>query len=267
MFSYEMPRPTGGGWTFPAAANVGASLLVGLGSVSLGPELARGPVAQGGRLGGVGLVARGVSLVGHGELGSETCLDSRAPEVLLVRQLSAPGRLAVWIAASLAVAASAGCMSVSDDEGGKPPPRSTADRNGTVADSDGGHAAPGGRHAGGGRDGSDAPGGKDAPGKGASPGPSASVGPAAKATRGGPGPKPPGLSQPTRGGVSLSEPPSPPQPSPSEPPPESPTPPPSEPTDPPSASSAPEVRAGAMRAAERWRMRGEPTASPQVGPM
>ncbi|HET6359133.1 MAG TPA: hypothetical protein VFG16_33840, partial [Streptomyces sp.] len=67
-------------------------------------------------------------------------------------------------------------MSVSDDEGGKPTPRSTADRNGTIADSDGGHAAPGGRHGGGGRDGSDTPGGKDADGKGASPKPSASVG-------------------------------------------------------------------------------------------
>lgn len=51
MFSYEMPRPTGGGWTFPAAANVGASLLVGLRSVTLGAELAGGPVAQGGAWG------------------------------------------------------------------------------------------------------------------------------------------------------------------------------------------------------------------------
>ncbi|MCX4584319.1 hypothetical protein [Streptomyces sp. NBC_01481] len=45
-YSYEMPRRAEGGRTLPAAANTGASLLVGLGSVSLGAELTRGPVAQ-----------------------------------------------------------------------------------------------------------------------------------------------------------------------------------------------------------------------------
>ncbi|TQK45554.1 hypothetical protein FBY35_7128 [Streptomyces sp. SLBN-118] len=246
---------------------MGASLLVGRGSVLLSAELTRGRVAQGGVHEVQSVSRRGVSLVGHGELGSETRLDSRAPEVPLVRQLSAPGRLAVWIAASLAVAASAGCMSVSDDEGGKPAPRSTADRHGTAAEPDGG-PAPGGRHADGVRDASDTPGGKGADGKGASPKPSASAGPAANPTPGGAGPRPPGLPEPTRGGVSPSVPPqAPPQPSPSEPPPASPTPPPSEPSDPPSASSAPQVHAGAMRAAEWSGMQGEPTASPQVGPM
>lgn len=50
-FSYEIPRRAEGGWTFPAAANTGASLLVELGSVFLGAELARGPVVQGGASG------------------------------------------------------------------------------------------------------------------------------------------------------------------------------------------------------------------------
>ncbi|MGW3626286.1 fluoride efflux transporter FluC [Streptomyces sp. NPDC000880] len=44
-FSYETLRLAERGWMFLAAANVGASLLVGLGSVFLGAELARGLVA------------------------------------------------------------------------------------------------------------------------------------------------------------------------------------------------------------------------------
>ncbi|NUK06230.1 CrcB family protein [Streptomyces lunaelactis] len=44
-FSYETLRLAERGWTFLAAANVAASLLVGLGSVVLGTELARGLVA------------------------------------------------------------------------------------------------------------------------------------------------------------------------------------------------------------------------------
>ena len=41
-FSYETLRLAERGWRFLAAANVGASLLVGIGSVFLGAELARG---------------------------------------------------------------------------------------------------------------------------------------------------------------------------------------------------------------------------------
>ena len=41
-FSYETLRLAERGWSFLAAANVAASLLVGLGSVFLGAELARG---------------------------------------------------------------------------------------------------------------------------------------------------------------------------------------------------------------------------------
>jgi hypothetical protein len=191
-----------------------------------------------------------------------------------VRQLSVrwsvPGRLAVWIAASLAVAASAGCMSVSEDEGGKPAPSSSVDRRGSVAESDGGQAA-GGRQARGGKagsDGKDTEGAQGKEGAEASPDPSGSAPAAAKPTGGGQRPHPPNPS-PTRGGASPAEPPpAPNQPSePPEPPPASPTPQPSEPTDPPSASSAPEVRAGALRRADGQDIEGEPTASPQVGPM
>ncbi|WP_329120394.1 fluoride efflux transporter FluC [Streptomyces sp. NBC_01465] len=45
-FSYETLRLAERGGTFLAAANVGASLLVGLGSVFLGSELAAALVAQ-----------------------------------------------------------------------------------------------------------------------------------------------------------------------------------------------------------------------------
>jgi fluoride exporter len=44
-FSYETLRLAERGWKFLAVANVAASLLVGLGSVFLGVELARGLVA------------------------------------------------------------------------------------------------------------------------------------------------------------------------------------------------------------------------------
>ena len=44
-FSYETLRLAERGWIFLATANVGASLLVGLGSVFPGAELARGLVA------------------------------------------------------------------------------------------------------------------------------------------------------------------------------------------------------------------------------
>ncbi|MGW3626285.1 hypothetical protein [Streptomyces sp. NPDC000880] len=190
---------------------------------------------------------------------------SCALEVPPVRQLSAPGRLAVAIAASLAVAASAGCMSVSDDEGGKPAPRATTDRRGAVAEPDGGRAAPGGRQAGGGQGEPGKAGKEGADGEGASPSPSGSPKPAAKPTRGGQQPKPPGEPLPTGGGASPSA--EPPQPTPSEPPQVSPTPEPSEPSDPPSASSAPQVHAGAIQGADWEGTCTEPVASPQMGPM
>ncbi|WP_327324597.1 hypothetical protein OG735_20275 [Streptomyces sp. NBC_01210] len=198
---------------------------------------------------------------------------SRAPEVLPVRQSSVsssfPGRLAVWAAASLAVAASAGCMSVSDDEGGKPAPHSSTGRRGTVSEPDGGHGVSGGgRQARGGRGGSDA---KAGAGAKASASPNASAPPKAQPPRSGQRPQPPRDPGPTGGGPVPSEQP-PPQPTPSELPPESPTPQPSEPTDAPSASSAPEVHAEAMRMADGQGSMAdgqcmEPTASPQVGPV
>lgn len=192
---------------------------------------------------------------------------SRAPEVLPVRHssvhLSFPGRLAVWIAASLAVAASSGCMSVSDDEGRKPAPHSSTGRHGAVAEPDGGSGAPGGRQVRGTHGG---PGAKGGEGAKTSASPNGSVAPTAQPPRGGQGPQPPRDPKPTGGGPVPSEQP-PPQPTPSEPPPESPTPQPTEPTDPPPPSSAPEVRAGAMRLVDERGMCAEPAASPQVGPM
>ncbi|AVZ77538.1 hypothetical protein SLUN_18800 [Streptomyces lunaelactis] len=179
--------------------------------------------------------------------------------------MSVPGRLAVRIAASLALAASAGCMSVSDDEGGKPAPRSSTDRRGAVAEPDGGRGVPGSGQHGSGRGGSDA---KAEGGDEASPSPNGPASPSAQPPRGGQRPLPPHDPAPNGGGAPPSvPPPAPPQPIPSEPPSVSPSPQPSEPSDPPSASSAPEVHAGAMRVADGQGMLMEPTASPQVGPM
>ncbi|MEU0373972.1 hypothetical protein ABZ070_27685 [Streptomyces sp. NPDC006283] len=188
-----------------------------------------------------------------------------------MRQLSAPGRTAVWIAASLAVLASAGCMSVSDEEGGKPAPSRSSDRRGTVVDPDGGQVLPGshGQQAGGGEGTSDDPGTKDGS---TSPSPSGSASPGAEPPGAGQQPSTPQPPAPTRGGVSPSAPQPPTQPPPQEPPEppaQSPTPPPSpsaEPTDPPAASSAPEVHAGAMRVVEPSGPGAEPAASAQVGP-
>ncbi|MQS38468.1 hypothetical protein FFZ77_23560 [Streptomyces katsurahamanus] len=190
--------------------------------------------------------------------------------------MSAPGRLAVAFAASLALASSAGCMSVSDDKSGKPAPSKSVDRTDTVAEPDGGHAVgPGGRQAGGRAEvsgetsesasgtpkASPSPSGKGSPAP--TPGPSS-------ANR----PKPPGAApSPTRGGqpsapATPSAPPQ--QQTPTAAPPESPTPQPTEPTEQPTASSAPEVQAGAamrMTEADGPGMRGEPLASPQMGPV
>ncbi|WP_351231202.1 hypothetical protein [Streptomyces sp. NPDC002133] len=198
-----------------------------------------------------------------------------------MRQLSAPGRCAVWIATVLTVAASAGCMSIGDD-GGEGAPAKSPQQKGVAAEPDGGGAAQGG--AGGhGRTGmggaaqsggAASKGGEDA-GAGASP--SASVAPSAQPPKGGgsgstgsvkpadpQGPTPP-AGEPTSsadptppaGEPTSSADPTPPGPDPS-----------GEPTDPPSASPAADTQMGAMRAAdENWEgARAEPTASPQMEP-
>ncbi|MFF3326005.1 hypothetical protein [Streptomyces sp. NPDC002889] len=183
-----------------------------------------------------------------------------------MRQLSAPCRWAVQAAAALAVLASAGCMSVSDDEGRKPAPSTSAERRGAAAEPDGGHGAPGGRPQGRGGKGDKDGRGKDDPK--ASPSAKDSASAEAKPTKGGKGPQSPAKPAPTGDGSSPSVPePSTPAPDvPSEPPPSS-TPPAGEPTDQPSASSAPEVHAGALRLVREPGTHTEPVASPQVGPV
>ncbi|MEU0087782.1 hypothetical protein [Streptomyces sp. NPDC006274] len=184
-----------------------------------------------------------------------------------MRQLSTPGRrTAVWIAASLAVLASAGCMSVSDDESRKPAVSTSADGDGAVAEPDGGHLPPGGhgRHGAGG----DST-GRDAKNGSASPSPSGSASAEPEPTR--PGRQPPASepAAPTGGAspsASRSSVPPPAQESP-EPPVDSPPPSEPEPSDPPSASSAPEVHIGAMREVDHPSgARAEPAASPQSQP-
>ncbi|MFI6289471.1 hypothetical protein ACIBCM_32830 [Streptomyces sp. NPDC051018] len=176
--------------------------------------------------------------------------------------------MAVAFAASLALAATAGCMSVSDDKGAEPVPGKPSGRSGAVTEHDGVHGGSGGRHLRGGRGDSGAPGGKgDAPD--ASPSPSGTAGPAARPPGGGKRPHQPGVPQPTGDGPTPSVQPTPPQEEPATEPPVEPTPQPTpEPTDPPSPSSAPDVHAGAVRPAYAdgpgpgW----EPVASPQTGP-
>ncbi|MER6916786.1 hypothetical protein ABT354_34480 [Streptomyces sp. NPDC000594] len=174
--------------------------------------------------------------------------------------MSAPGRLAVAFAASLALAASAGCMSVSDDKGGgrRPGPSTPADRQDTVPEPDGGHVGPGEPPLGG-AGGRPAPSGTGTPGTDGAPRASRSPSggdpatPSARPSHGGratPRPKPP-VPEPTRsgGGVEPSAtPPSatPAQPSP-EPPKETPQPSPTGSAAEPSATGAPEVHAGALR--------------------
>ncbi|MFF0450025.1 hypothetical protein ACFYT4_27125 [Streptomyces sp. NPDC004609] len=186
-----------------------------------------------------------------------------------MRQLSAPGRLAVALAASLALAATAGCMSVSDDKSAEPAPGKSSDRRGAVAEHESAHGGSGGRHVRGGRGDSGASGDKgDAPD--ATPSPSGTAGPAARPPGGGDRPHPPGAPLPTGDGPTPSvQPTQPPEEPHTEPPVEPTTQPPVEPTDPPSASSAPEVHAGAMRLAytDGPGVAWEPVASPQPGPV
>ncbi|PVE13272.1 hypothetical protein [Streptomyces scopuliridis] len=217
-----------------------------------------------------------------------------------MRQLSAPGRFAVWIVTSLAVAASTGCMSVGEDEG-KPAPSRSAEDQGAAAEPDGltgegagagephawqGRTEDGGEERAGadgrgkeGRDGKGYGKGTDEPGdmggtggNGASPSASSAVTPSpepSKGTRPQPGePVPPGdghvpPKEPTRPAPPASPPPGPPGPDP-EPQPE---PEPTKPPEQPSASPAADVRTGAMSAADGTGMRKEPMASPQLGPV
>ncbi|MGW1885521.1 hypothetical protein [Streptomyces sp. NPDC001970] len=197
-----------------------------------------------------------------------------------MRQLSAPGRCAVWIATALAVAASAGCMSIGDD-GGEGAPVKSPQQKGAAAEPDGGGAAQGG--AGGhGRTGmggaaqsggaASKGGGEDA-GAGASP--SASVASSAQPPKGGGGsggvkPADPQGPTPPAGEPTLSAEPTP--PAGESTPPVDPTPPGPDPsgapTDSPSASPAADTQMGAMRAADEdgEGVRAEPTASPQMEP-
>ncbi|WP_190126252.1 hypothetical protein [Streptomyces inusitatus] len=198
-----------------------------------------------------------------------------------MRHLSVPGRLAVAFAASLALASSAGCMSVSDDKSGSPAPSKSDDRPDTAPEPDGGHVGPGGgRHAGGrpavspGRSGERERAAVPKPPASPSGGATAAARSTPKPSTGPVRPKPAGPTpEPTQTPSATPVPPSstpPPKETPtSEPPKETPTEQPTEPTEQPSASSAPEVHAGAMRTAEAYGrgMRGEPMASPRLGPV
>lgn len=186
-----------------------------------------------------------------------------------MRQLPTPGRLAAALAASLALAASAGCMSVSDDRTEAPEPRKSSAPSGGEIEPEGGQAGPGRHHAGGGRAEpgrsvrrSGAPETTPSPRGGTTP-------PAPQPTLGVNRPQPPKEPEPTREAPSPSVPlPSPTEVPPTEPPVETPTPTPVQPTEEPTASPPPEVHAGALRMAEaaRRKVGREPEASPQLGP-
>ncbi|WP_329400792.1 hypothetical protein [Streptomyces melanogenes] len=186
-----------------------------------------------------------------------------------MRQLSAPVRLAVT---ALVVAASAGCMSVSDD-GKAPKPSVSAGHEGAVAESDGVAAVSAG--AGKGRPGKH--GAKASPGASAAPSPSGSAAPGAGPVSPGGRPRPQNPAPPgggTAGGPSAppqqpSQPPAsptPPAPPTSQPPPDPPVTP--KPSDSPSASPAADTRTTALRdLGDGSASRTEPAASPQVGPV
>ncbi|MFJ4920767.1 hypothetical protein [Streptomyces sp. NPDC088725] len=218
---------------------------------------------------------------------------------------SAPGRFAVWIVTSLAVAACAGCMSVGEEEESPAPVRSS-DRHGTAKEPDGVTGSvtgvAGGRQ---GRAGMDGVGRIDAEStaKEPSPGPSSSVEPSAGPSREGEGPRPAKPSRPGTGPTQPSKEPAPPQQTPPQPPPAGPGPghgsgpgtgtgsgpgtgtgtgpgsqdpdpgsdPDPAPSDPPSASPQADVRTGFFPGAEgvglKLGMKKEPAASPQLGPV
>ncbi|MFJ2111239.1 hypothetical protein ACIOEX_04825 [Streptomyces sp. NPDC087850] len=219
------------------------------------------------------------------------------PTLSALSGLSGPGRLAVWLVTSLAVATSTGCMSVGGDDG-EPAPSHTADGRAGVVEPDGvtgtgvgsgmphvwrsgagkgGEERVGAGPASKGEDGAEADGKDPEKAAGASPKASSQASPAApvekpEVTRGpgqGPGkPTPPGGGDPVPTHEPTRPAPTPVQPSQQpEPPGPEPEPEPTKPVDQPSASPAADVRTGTLAAAEAagtWR---EPKASPQVGPV
>lgn len=206
-----------------------------------------------------------------------------------MRPLPAPGRLALWIATSLAVAASAGCVSVGHDAR-KPSPAHSAGHHGAGTEPDGGTGAVAGPSGdwrgddgvyGSARPPKGAKGGQD---EGASARPHPSGGPSPDSRPGGglPGtadPAPPGElpapsvapwwhrpHRPHRPHQDPSTEPS--QPADPDPGPGPGTDPdPGPPAEPPSASPAADVRTGALAGVGGPGLRREPSASPQVGPV
>ncbi|WP_435610514.1 hypothetical protein [Streptomyces sp. C10-9-1] len=212
-----------------------------------------------------------------------------------MRHAPAPGRSTALLAAVFAVLASAGCMSVGQDEGAPPAPStSTSEGPDEVQEAGADRGAPGGQFPaghGGGRpavgDGDDPA--EDGDGKGgengadegedaapaeagAPPGPSGSPTRGASPRPGGGQGKPDTHPSTTPPGPSAE--PGTPTPEPPSEPPQEPEPEPSEPAEPtgqPSASSAPEVHGNALRTVAdgepEARFGPEPAASPQAGPV
>lgn len=186
-----------------------------------------------------------------------------------MRQLSVPVR---WAAVTAVIAASAGCMSVGDDDDGKPAPSRSAVPKGSAAEPDGatvagtGPARTGGAEAHSER-GEAAQSPSPTPSVSADPSDSPGTGPAESGRlRGGrlPAPRP----SPSGPGVpEQPERPDPPAPADSQTPePPEPDPEPSEPPPAPSASPAAQLRDDAMGAPDDVDQLRTPEASPQVGP-
>ncbi|MFI6049964.1 hypothetical protein ACIBCO_07725 [Streptomyces violascens] len=181
-----------------------------------------------------------------------------------MRQLTTPVRLAELAVTVLVLTASAGCMSVSDNQGG-PKPSASAGRHGDPARADEGKGGPGVGRGRAGKHDPKAPGGPaGSPSASGSPeaqGAAATPSPGAPKPGGGPGP-----AKPPQGGPSR------PAPSPSHPvpptPPASPSPSPVIPTPPASPSTTPgaDTHTSALRGIQAP-IEQEPTASPQVGPV
>ncbi|MDX3855402.1 hypothetical protein [Streptomyces sp. AK02-01A] len=195
-----------------------------------------------------------------------------------MRQFSAPGRLVVRIVTSLAVAASAGCMSVGDDEGKQAPSR-PADSRGAAVEPDGGTnsgagvRAPGAARSHPGEDGVEHAGADDK-GKDGSPRPSSRAESSPEPSKGARS-RPGGPTPPRDEPVPPKEPPRT-QPPASQPPAQSPAPDPGpgpdpepepEPVDPPTTSPAADMRTALMTMGDGMGMRKEPLASPQAGPV
>ncbi|MEU9100522.1 hypothetical protein [Streptomyces sp. NPDC048361] len=180
-----------------------------------------------------------------------------------MRQLTTPARLAELAVTVLVLTASAGCMSVSDDEG-RPRPSVSAGRHGDAA------ARPdegkGGVSEGKGRTGK-----RDPKASGAASGsarPSGSPAPGSAAPSVGVHPKPGGAGGPAKPSQGASRPAPTPTHSDPPPPPASPSPPPVSPPPPASPSTTPgaDTHNSALRR-NQAPIDQEPTASPQVGPV